>query len=334
MKVSTSILSCDDRVKAVLELNRTNTSYIHVDVMDGKFVEDVQFDTFEKIHSVNLVSNKPLDIHLMVENPLEYIEQLSNMNIEFVTFHVEVNKNIGKIIKSIHDKGYKVGLAIKPNTDVKVLEKYLDNIDMILVMSVEPGRGGQKFINSSVDKINEVRELIGSRNILIEVDGGINDETIDNVRDVDIVVSGSYIVKSDNYFQAIDSLMNQKRDDLEIEEPKKKNRSFFSKLLSVFIGFFIVQSILYFIMLFVSAIKSMSSGSIDFFDISPRFYGFEAFIKTFLGGIKWYIFLILYWRPFLPLFLVILALTCIFFVSTGIFKFFNKKNDSNENDNS
>ena len=221
MKVSTSILSCDDRVKAVLELNRTNTSYIHVDVMDGKFVEDVQFDTFEKIHSVNLVSNKPLDIHLMVENPLEYIEQLSNMNIEFVTFHVEVNKNIGKIIKSIHDKGYKVGLAIKPNTDVKVLEKYLDNIDMILVMSVEPGRGGQKFINSSVDKINEVRELIGSRNILIEVDGGINDETIDNVRDVDIVVSGSYIVKSDNYYQAIESLFVKNKDEINDKKNKK-----------------------------------------------------------------------------------------------------------------
>lgn len=284
MKVSTSILSCDDRVKAVLELNRTNTSYIHVDVMDGKFVEDVQFDTFEKIHSINLVSNKPLDIHLMVENPLEYIEQLSNMNIEFVTFHVEVNKNIGKIIKSIHDKGYKVGLAIKPNTDVKVLEKYLDNIDMILVMSVEPGRGGQKFINSSVDKINEVKELIGSRNILIEVDGGINDETIDNVRDVDIAVVGSYIVKSDNYFQAIKSLFV--KDEEEINDKKNKEGLGCGGILVIF-------CVIYFGFLLWFAIRSMSVGFGGCWGTCATTYGIDAFIDVFEIGIL--AFVMLFW---------------------------------------
>ena len=286
MKVSTSILSCDDRVKAVLELNRTNTSYIHVDVMDGKFVEDVQFDTFEKIHSINLVSNKPLDIHLMVENPLEYIEQLSNMNIEFVTFHVEVNKNIGKIIKSIHDKGYKVGLAIKPNTDVKVLEKYLDNIDMILVMSVEPGRGGQKFINSSVDKIHEVKELIGSRNILIEVDGGINDETIDNVRDVDIAVVGSYIVKSNNYYSAIESLFVKNKDEIN-DKKNKKGRSFPNFLrISVIFGTICFEIWLWVIFCLVFFSKFMSN------PFSMVFYS----LVLPVGVISIFIYLLYMWK--------------------------------------
>ena len=333
MKISTSILSCDDRVKAILELNRTNTSYIHVDVMDGKFVQDKNFDTYEKVHSVSLVSEKKLDIHLMVDNPLEYVEQLSNFNIEYVTFHVEVGKNIDKIIKSIHDMGYKVGLAIKPKTDVKVLKKYLDSIDLILVMCVEPGKGGQKFINSSVEKIKAVKELIGNRDILIEVDGGINDTTIDNVRDVDIAVVGSYIVKSDNYNRVIDSLLNPKSGDLEIEEPKKKNKSFFLKLVSIFVAIIIVLSILYFVYVFVCAIKSMSSGAVDFFGNSTNTYGFDAFIETFFWGIVSYFSLLLYstFYFFLPSFLMVFIVCCIlrFFD-----RFFDKSDDSNENDNS
>ena len=220
MKLSTSILSSENRIESVLKLNKTNTDYIHVDVMDGKFVEDIQFETYEKVHSIHLVSYKSLDIHLMVKSPLGYIEQLSNMNIEFITFHVEINGDKKGVIQSIHDRGYKVGLAIKPGTDIKVLEKYLDDIDMILVMSVEPGKGGQAFLEGTVDRIKMVKELIGSRNILIEVDGGINDKTIDMVRDVDIVVSGSYIVKSDNYYDAIESLLV--KDEEEINDKKNK----------------------------------------------------------------------------------------------------------------
>ena len=210
MKISTSILSCDDRIKSVEKLNRTNTSYIHIDVMDGKFVLDKQFYSISEIKSINTISKYPLDVHLMVEDPIFYINQFQNMNIAYVTFHVEIGKkrDNDKIIKQIHRLGYKVGLAIKPNTDVSVLEEYLDDIDMILVMSVEPGRGGQEFIHSTVDKLKKVKEIIGDRSILVEVDGGINDKTIEMVKDVDIAVVGSYIVKSDTYYMAIEKLLS------------------------------------------------------------------------------------------------------------------------------
>ena len=213
MEIATSILSSKDRIKSVQELNHTYSSYIHVDVMDGKFVSDVQFDTYEKIHSIHLVAKKPMDIHLMVDNPMEYIIQLSHMNIAFITFHLEIKKNIKEIIDKIHSMGYKASIAIKPSTDIKELAPYLDDIDMILVMCVEPGAGGRKFIPNSVDRIQEVKELIGDRNILVEVDGGINGETIDKVRDVDIAVVGSYIINSDNYGDRIKELLNEDKEE-------------------------------------------------------------------------------------------------------------------------
>ena len=210
MKISTSILSSKDRVKSVLELNNTSASYVHVDVMDGKFVKDVQFDTYEKIHSIHLVSKKKMDVHLMMERPLSFIEKLDKLNIEFITFHVEVGRSIKKIIDTIHDMGYSVGMAIKPDTDISELKPYLDDIEMVLVMSVEPGKGGQKFLNKTVKRIKEVKDLIGDRKILVEVDGGINDTTISLVSDVDICVVGSYIINSDNYRKTILELINGK----------------------------------------------------------------------------------------------------------------------------
>ena len=207
MRISASILSSKDRLQCVRDLNHTDISYIHVDVMDGKFVSDIQFDTYKKISDIHLISEKPLDIHFMVDNPLEYVEALSDMDIKFITFHVEIRKDIKSIIRKIHGMGYKVGLAIKPGTPIEVLEEYLDDIDMILVMSVEPGRGGQPFLEDTVGRIKMVRKLIGSRKILIEVDGGINDKTINMVKDVDIVVVGSYIVCSNCYDESIKKLL-------------------------------------------------------------------------------------------------------------------------------
>ena len=210
MKISTSILNVTNRVESVTKLNTTNTSYIHIDVMDGKFVSDTQFNNFNEINSINIVSKYPLDIHLMVENPIEYIHQLNSMNIEFITFHIEVEKDINKLINLIKEKGYKVGSAIKPNTDLNEIKPYLDKIDMILIMSVEPGKGGQPFIPTTTNRIKEVRKLIKGKNILIEVDGGINDETIIKVQDANIAVVGSYIINSDNYQHQIKKLLNKK----------------------------------------------------------------------------------------------------------------------------
>lgn len=212
MKISASILSSNDRIQCVQQLNYTDVSYIHVDVMDGKFVSDIQFESMEEVRDIYSVSQKKLDVHLMVNDPIQYIDTMSDMNIQFISFHVEIEKDIKTIIDRIHAIGAKASIAIKPNTDLGFLLPYLDDIDMILIMSVEPGKGGQTFIPKTEDRIKQVIELIGNRNILIEVDGGINDKTIDLVSDVDIAVVGSYIIKSDDYHERVGKLLGINKD--------------------------------------------------------------------------------------------------------------------------
>ena len=211
MKISTSILSSDNRIEAVKKLNRTPTNYIHIDVMDGKFVEDKQFSKVNEINAINIMSNNKLDIHLMVENPKYYLRKLKDMNIEFVTVHLEIEKELKSIIKTIKGKGYKAGLAIKPETDLKELEPYLSEIDLVLVMSVEPGKGGQKFKSTTTKKVQELRKIIEENNydVLIEVDGGIDNETIEKIKEADIAVAGTYIIKSNNYYKSIETLKNK-----------------------------------------------------------------------------------------------------------------------------
>ena len=210
MMISTSILNSSDRVESVLKLNRTNTSYIHIDVMDGKFVDDTQFKLNE-INAVNRVSKYPMDVHLMVNDPISYIVKLKDMNISYITFHIEIRKNKEKIIKLIKDMGYKVGISIKPDTDIEKLIPYLDDVDMVLIMSVEPGCGGQKFIDSTLDRIKQVKKLIkeSKRDIKIEIDGGIKGDNISKLKDVDIAVVGSYIINSDNYYEVIEKLLGR-----------------------------------------------------------------------------------------------------------------------------
>lgn len=211
VKIALSMLDCKDRVNGVIKLNKTHIDYIHVDVMDGKFVSDIQFNTFQEIYDIDSVSKYPLDIHLMVENPIEYVEQLGGMNIEFVTFHLEVERDIQEIISKIKDKGYKVGISIKPGTDISLIEAYLKDIDLVLVMSVEPGLGGQKFLPETLNRVNELKKIILENNykVQIEVDGGINDEVITWLENIDIVVVGSYITKSDDYYKQIEILLNK-----------------------------------------------------------------------------------------------------------------------------
>lgn len=208
MEISTSILNADDRIEAIVKLNRTNHSYVHVDVMDGNFVSDTQFNVNE-IRAINIVSNIPLDVHLMVDDPIKYVNKLNDLNIKYITFHVEVKKNISKIISKIKELGYGVGLSIKPDTDIEELIPYLKDIDMILVMSVEPGKGGQKFLNKTIDRVKKIKNIITKNkyDIKIEVDGGIDDKTITMLDGVDIAVVGSYIIKSDNYSGRINKLL-------------------------------------------------------------------------------------------------------------------------------
>lgn len=210
MKISTSILNAKKRIECVTQLNRTNTNYIHIDVMDGKFVPDTQFDSFNEINAISRNSKYPLDIHLMVEKPIEYIEQLENMNIEYITFHLELNQNINEIISKIKEKGYKAGISIKPNTNIEEIQPYLKNIDLILVMSVEPGAGGQEFLPQTLEKISSLSKIIkeNNYNIEIEVDGGIKDSNIENIykSGATISVVGSYIINSNNYQEQINKL--------------------------------------------------------------------------------------------------------------------------------
>lgn len=199
MKVSVSILS--NSIKAidiVKELNKSNADYIHLDIMDGKFVPNKTW-TYGEIKKIISYSNKKLDVHFMVLNPEKYLEEYALLNTEYFTFHYECIKDIEKMINLVKSYGLKVGISIKPNTNVKVLFPYLKDIDLVLIMSVEPGKSGQEFIDSSLERINELKSEIirQNSNTLIEADGGINEETglLCKNSGVDILVSASYIHK-------------------------------------------------------------------------------------------------------------------------------------------
>ena len=191
MELSVSLLNSKDRMSDIKKLNDTIINYFHIDIMDGKFVSEKAY-TYEEVEMISKISNKKLDIHLMVEDPNQYIEKLVKLpNINNITIHLEINKNIKDILLKIKNNHIKCGLSIKPKTDINLLEPYLDIIDLILIMTVEPGYGGQPFIEESPKRLNEIKELTKEKNILLEVDGGINDKTIQKVTSTNIAVVGS-----------------------------------------------------------------------------------------------------------------------------------------------
>lgn len=207
MKISVSILNSEDKKEMIKTLNNTNISYIHMDVMDGQFVPQRTLP-YPELKELSGISTKKLDIHLMMNSPEEYIDNIKDLdNIENITIHLEIEKNIKEILSKIKSLGFKRELSIKPNTDINKLVPYLDDIDLILVMTVEPGLGGQQFLESSTKRLKEIKELIGTRDILLEVDGGINNNTINLVKDANIAVVGSYITKSTDPVSQINSLL-------------------------------------------------------------------------------------------------------------------------------
>ncbi len=200
MKISASFLKIQDKEDKILELDKY-TDYIHYDVMDGNFTE-------RKTPSLTDFNvEKPKDVHLMVTELKEYIDLYSSLNPLFMTFHVEATDDVMGIIDYIKSKGIKVGLALNPETSVSVVLPYLEYVDLVLVMSVKPGAGGQAFIDIT-DKIKELDLYRKDNNLsyLIEVDGGINDKTAGLLEKADILVSGSYITDSDNYFDKVNCL--------------------------------------------------------------------------------------------------------------------------------
>ena len=207
MRISASFLSSSNIPVDLKKLNETDVDYIHVDIMDGKFVPNKTMP-FSEMKNIYKYTNKRLDVHLMVENPKKYIPLYAELNTEFITFHVETMDNIEENLELIKSYGIKCGLAIKPSTPVKSLVPYLPLLDLILVMSVEPGKGGQSFILESQDKVKEVRHLVNAYHskALINVDGGIDATTKDKCQECDILTSGSYIIRSDDFQVQIDSL--------------------------------------------------------------------------------------------------------------------------------
>ena len=206
-KISASFLSSKNIPRDLVLLNDTDVDFIHVDIMDGKFVKNKTMP-FSEMKHIYKYTSKRLDVHLMVEDPSKYIPLYAELNTEFITFHVEVDEDIVKDLELIKSYSIKCGLAISPDTKVKELIPYLPYLDEIIVMSVYPGEGGQEFITSTEDKIKELRTLINSYdlNILINVDGGVNLDSRKYLDEVDIITSGSYIINSDNFQEKISSL--------------------------------------------------------------------------------------------------------------------------------
>ena len=204
LKVSVSFIKnkYNDEKKTIEEINYTSADYIHVDIMDGKFVENKNYDINEV--SLFLRENvKPLDVHLICYDLEKYIVEYADLMPKFITFHLEATDKVDEMIDMIHSYGIKCGISIKPDTRIEELLPYLDKIELVLIMSVEPGMGGQKFMPIAIDKINELRKI--NRNVIISVDGGINDETVKLVNS-DMVVSGSYVCMSDNFEEKINRL--------------------------------------------------------------------------------------------------------------------------------
>lgn len=208
MKISASFLSIKNNLRENINiLSKTSIDYMHLDIMDGKFVPNKTWSYYQ-IKGLLRNIDKPKDIHLMVKNVKRYIKRFRKLNPLFITFHLEAVDNIFEVIKLLKEYNIKAGISIKPSTSIKDLLPYLSYIDLVLVMSVEPGQGGQEFINSTLDKINELDKLRkeNNYNYLIEVDGGINDQNIKLLDSADITVVGSFITSSDNYQKQIDKL--------------------------------------------------------------------------------------------------------------------------------
>ena len=208
MKIGGSFLKIQNNIKKIKELNDVCDN-IHFDVMDGKFTEK-KTESFETMKKVNEIITKPKDIHLMVKDIYTYVNLYKDLNPKFITFHFEATNDIEKTIEYIKSFNIKVGLAINPDTNIEKIKDYLYKIDLVLVMSVFPGKGGQEFIDitSKIKKLKEFR-LQNNLNYIIEVDGGINDKSIKQVKDADLVVVGSFITDSINYQKQIDKLRGE-----------------------------------------------------------------------------------------------------------------------------
>lgn len=206
--VSPSILSADfanleKEIKAVTE---AGADWIHVDVMDGHFVNNITIGV-PVVKSLKKVSKIPLDVHLMIEKPEKYIAQFIQAGADYLTIHVESTENPKAVLEEIRRLGAKPGLTLRPRTSLDQVLPLLPLVDLVLVMTVEPGFGGQDFMEDQVAKVEALRKEIDQKNLkcLIEVDGGVNEKTVQKLKAADVLVAGSYVFKND-YRKAIEIL--------------------------------------------------------------------------------------------------------------------------------
>ena len=206
--IAPSILSADfsklgDEVRAV---EKAGADWIHIDVMDGHFVPNITIGPLV-LDAVRKVTNLTLDVHLMIENPERYIQAFVDAGADLITVQVETCAHLNRVIQMIHQAGIKAGAVLNPSTPLSTIEWDLDNLELVMLMGVNPGFGGQKFIPSTLDKVRALRKIIQARGLstLIEMDGGVSKNTIKEISDagVDVLVSGSAIFGTDDYTETI-----------------------------------------------------------------------------------------------------------------------------------
>ena len=211
--VSPSLLSANFlNLNQDLEIiNKSEADWLHLDIMDGEFVPNISFG-FPIIEAVSKICKKPLDVHFMIMHPEKYIERTAKLGAMMMNVHYEACTHLHRTVQQIHNAGMKAAVTLNPATPVYMLEDIIDDVDMVLLMSVNPGFGGQTFIENTIQKVKRLRKMIDNAqtNTLIEVDGGVNAKTAPILvkAGVDVLVSGSYVFKSSDPISTIESLKN------------------------------------------------------------------------------------------------------------------------------
>jgi len=209
--ISPSLLSADflNLEKDIDIINNSKADWFHLDIMDGIFVPNISFG-FPIIKAIKKNAKKPLDVHLMIINPDKYITDFKNVGADILTVHAEACNHLHRTVQNIKANGMKAGVSINPHTPINVLENILNDIDLVLLMSVNPGFGGQKFIENTYNKIKQLKEINTNSNLIIEIDGGVDNTNAKKLINTgaNALVAGSYIFKSNDKIKTINNLKN------------------------------------------------------------------------------------------------------------------------------